>query len=175
MELLSYFGCSACARKRSINKQHHPVQCNGALVAFVDLNTLVGCWTTCPNTICTFWVFIMFIICHNLFNIINSWLHAYHSRYMPPAVATLGIHELDDQMVGKFSFHCREAVLKILSTSGGMENLQVSLMAEVCQCTEWLVDKCCNCLCLECPQECFTDRLPAELTTFTRPDGYRLV
>lgn len=52
---------------------------------------------------------------------------------MPPATATLGIHELDDQVVGKFSFHCRDAVLKILNNSGGVENLQVSLMAEVCQ------------------------------------------
>lgn len=52
---------------------------------------------------------------------------------MPPAVATLGIHELDDQIVGKFSFHCRETVLKILSGNGGIENLQVTLMAEVWQ------------------------------------------
>ena len=53
---------------------------------------------------------------------------------MPPAIATLGIHELDDQMIGKFSFNGRDSVLKILGTSGGLENLQVSLMAEVCWC-----------------------------------------
>ncbi|XP_065909526.1 uncharacterized protein [Dysidea avara] len=52
-------------------------------------------------------------------------------RYSPAAAATLGIHELDDQVVGKFSFHCREAVMKILTTAGGLENLQISLMAEV--------------------------------------------
>jgi len=52
-------------------------------------------------------------------------------RYLPAAAATLGIHELDDQVVGKFSFHCQEAVMRILTTAGGLENLQISLMAEV--------------------------------------------
>ena len=66
---------------------------------------------------------------------------------MPPAMATLGIHELDDQMVGKFSFHSRDTVLKILSTSGGMENLQVSLMAEVCHCMfGWMKYGMCVCV-----------------------------
>ena len=89
-------------------------------------------------------------------------------------MATLGIHELDDQMIGKFSFHSQDSVLKVLSNNGGMENLHVSLMAEVCPyMVDWI--KCGDCVCLECTQECFTDRLPAELATFAGPNGSGLV
>lgn len=93
---------------------------------------------------------------------------------MPPAMATLGIHELDDQMIGKFSFHSRDSVLKVLSSSGEMENLQVSLMAEVCPYRlDWI--KCGGYVHLECSQERFTDCLPAELATFAGPNGFGLV
>ena len=74
---------------------------------------------------------------------------------MPPAMATLGIHELDDQMIGKFSFNNRDSVLKILSTSGGLENLQVSLMAEVCWCVCVFVCVCvCACVLCVCVRVC---------------------
>ena len=93
---------------------------------------------------------------------------------MPPAIATLGIHELDDQMIGKFSFHSRDSVLKVLSSSGEMENLHVSLMAEVCSyMLDWI--KCGGCVRLECTQECFADCLPAKLTTFAGPNGSGMV
>ena len=93
---------------------------------------------------------------------------------MPPAMATLGIHELDDQMIGKFSFHSRDSILKVLSNSGGMENLQVSLMAEV---WPYMLDwtKCSGCMRLECTQERFTDCLPAKFVTFAGPNGSGLV
>ncbi|XP_057593722.1 uncharacterized protein LOC130854855 [Hippopotamus amphibius kiboko] len=52
-------------------------------------------------------------------------------RYSP-ATLVLAISEVDDNQVGKFSFHTKEAILKLLFHSG-VENMQVTL---ACQATQ---------------------------------------
>ncbi|RXM28684.1 Coiled-coil domain-containing protein 162 [Acipenser ruthenus] len=52
-------------------------------------------------------------------------------RYTPSSLL-LGIQEIDENQIGKFSFRTQEAVLQLLSTSG-IENMQVVLACQVTQ------------------------------------------
>nr|XP_044613213.1 uncharacterized protein LOC106829732 isoform X1 [Equus asinus] len=52
-------------------------------------------------------------------------------RYSPTALV-LAISEVDDNQVGKFSFHTKEAILKLLFHSG-VENMQVTLACQAVQ------------------------------------------
>uniref|UniRef100_H3BDV7 DUF4549 domain-containing protein n=1 Tax=Latimeria chalumnae TaxID=7897 RepID=H3BDV7_LATCH len=52
-------------------------------------------------------------------------------RYTPSNLL-LGIQEVDENQIGKFSFHCQETVFQLLSKSG-VESLQVALACQVAQ------------------------------------------
>ncbi|MBN3319340.1 CF183 protein, partial [Atractosteus spatula] len=52
-------------------------------------------------------------------------------RYSPSTLL-LGIQELDEKQIGKFSFRTEEAVVQLMSTSG-IQNLQVTLACQVTQ------------------------------------------
>ncbi|XP_069092706.1 uncharacterized protein [Pleurodeles waltl] len=52
-------------------------------------------------------------------------------RYIPSTLM-LGIHEVEESQVGKFSFHTRDGVIQLLSKAG-VENLQVALACQVTQ------------------------------------------
>ncbi|XP_063721033.1 uncharacterized protein LOC134847758 isoform X3 [Symsagittifera roscoffensis] len=52
-------------------------------------------------------------------------------RYIP-SFLSLAVHELDDNQVGSFNFRSREGLLKLMSSPTGVENLQVALLAQIC-------------------------------------------
>ncbi|XP_078503868.1 uncharacterized protein LOC144762518 [Lissotriton helveticus] len=52
-------------------------------------------------------------------------------RYIPSTLL-LGIHEVEESQVGKFSFHTRDGVIQLF-TKAGVENLQVALACQVTQ------------------------------------------
>ena len=52
-------------------------------------------------------------------------------RYIP-SFLNLAVHELDDNQVGAFNFRSREGLVKIMSSTAAVENLQVTLMSQIC-------------------------------------------
>ena len=52
-------------------------------------------------------------------------------RYIP-SFLNLAIHELDDNQVGAFNFRSREGLVKVMSSAAAVENLQITLMSQIC-------------------------------------------
>ena len=49
-----------------------------------------------------------------------------------PSFLSLAIHELDDNQVGSFNFRSREGLMKLMCSQSGVDNLQIALMAQIC-------------------------------------------